>query len=273
MPAIQPSRLKKQAAQLGEAFSQPTVFIPGLHQMLDLYADQTHRPGQTGKPPPLLKAYNVPSPVLRQVFIELNPYIASYPSAILDLCDALWAQPVLEFKKLAIQLLGRISLDPSERIIARIHLWTTSFLDEQLIDSLVEHGLYRLRREKSDLLLSLCAEWLSQNTTLHQQLGLRALGSLVTEPKFENHPTVYRLITPFLRVTPLPIRPDILSLLQTLARRSPQEITHLLRVNLSVSDNPDTPWLLRHTMSELPGELQSSLKIALRDSAKEHPSG
>jgi hypothetical protein len=60
MPAIQPARLRQQAALMVEHFDQPAAFVRSLHHLLEYYADRAHRPGQAGKPPALLAAYNVP---------------------------------------------------------------------------------------------------------------------------------------------------------------------------------------------------------------------
>ena len=53
MPAIQLTRLRLQTAGLAESFANPQAFVRGLHDLLDYYADRTHRPGQSGAPAPL----------------------------------------------------------------------------------------------------------------------------------------------------------------------------------------------------------------------------
>jgi len=60
MPAIHPARMKIQVARLGEKIRQPEVFVRELHNLLDFYADRTHRPGQFGEPPPLLAIIKPP---------------------------------------------------------------------------------------------------------------------------------------------------------------------------------------------------------------------
>ena len=72
-----------------------------LHHLLDFYADRARRPGQSGKPAPLIDAYKVHPPVLRHILQELIPLAAENPDAGLALCDALWEQPYLEFRLLA----------------------------------------------------------------------------------------------------------------------------------------------------------------------------
>ena len=88
MPAIQPARLKKQVSNLAGEFNQPALFVRDLHALLDLYTDHTHRPGQSGEPPPLIASYKTPPPVMRQVWHELMPRIKQQPADVLPLCDA-----------------------------------------------------------------------------------------------------------------------------------------------------------------------------------------
>jgi hypothetical protein len=46
MPAIQPARLKHQTARLAAVFEQPEDFLKALINLLNFYADHTHRAGQ-----------------------------------------------------------------------------------------------------------------------------------------------------------------------------------------------------------------------------------
>src|SRR3989304_215281 len=104
MPAIQLARLKIQSAQLSEDFVRPDKFVRGLRDLLELYADRTRRSGQFGEPAPLLPAFKVPAPVLRQVLKDLAPMATGDPQGGLALCEALWAEPFLEFRLLAAYL-------------------------------------------------------------------------------------------------------------------------------------------------------------------------
>src|SRR5258706_7497641 len=60
IPAIDIARLKIQAAVLVEKFDQPAVFLKGLHEILDHYADRTMRIGVVASPVSVLPAYRAP---------------------------------------------------------------------------------------------------------------------------------------------------------------------------------------------------------------------
>lgn len=264
MPAIQPARLKIQAAQLAEQFGQPAAFVRGLHTLLDFYANRIYRPGQSGKPAPLLAAYNVPPPVLRQIAQENTPRARQDLGAALNLCQALWKEPFLEFRQLAAILLGQAPPAPPAPLLERLEEWIHTVPEERLLSTLLENGLIRLRLETPEALLQLIAGWLGAHEALSRQAGLRALLPLLADDSFQNLPAIFRLVGPYLRNTPAVVRPDVLNVLSALARRSPQETAFVLRESLATADNADSAWLTRQILNEFPPSQQESLRLALR---------
>jgi hypothetical protein len=265
VPAIQPARLRQQVALLAEHFDDPPALTRSLHFLLDYYSDRARRPGKTGRPGPLLVAYNVRSPVLRVLVQELNPLVQENPAGGLDLCDALWAEPYLEFRLLAAMLLGQIPPTPPEAITDRLKLWITTDVEFFLIEALLNHGVERLHREQPQAFLQLIESWMESTKIFQQQLGLRALVQLINDPTFENLPIFFRLIQPLCLASPAGLRPDLLDVISALARRSPQETAYFLRQSLMFPDAPDTSWLIRQSLSQFPAEVQSSLRQAMRD--------
>jgi hypothetical protein len=106
--------------------------------------------------------------------------------------------------------------------------------------------------------------WLSSKDLTDKQLGLRLLHSLTGDSSFTDLPVLFRLLTPYLRVAPPLLRPEIISILKTLIQRSAPEVAYLLRQNLAAADNPDTAWLIRQVIGEFPPDLQSGLRQELR---------
>lgn len=267
MPAIQPARLRRQAAVLAERFADPPAYTRGLHYLLDFYSDRARRPGKTGKPGPLLAAYNVRPPVLRMLVQELQPRIQEDMDGGLALCDTLWAEPYLECRQLAAMILGQIPPQPPETITDRLQRWITTDVEFFLIETLLSYGVERLHREHPQAMLRLIESWLDSTKTFQRQLGLRALLPLIKDPVFENLPVFYRLIQPLCQAAPVALRPDLLDVLAALAQRSPQETAYFLRQTLIFPDAPDTPWLIRQSLSQFPPEVQASLRQAVRDAA------
>lgn len=264
MPAIQPARLKQQAALLAGHFSEPPAFIRSLHHLLDQYADRTQRPGLAGASSSLLTAYRVQLPVLRQIVAELAPLADEQPQDALLLVDALWEQPYLECRLLAAALIGKIPADCMEAVIERVERFIRSKPEERILNTLLEQGLARLRREKPGNVFILIESWLSKASVNDQKNGLRALLAILDEGQIENLPTLFRLIQPFTRSVAAVVRPELLDVLISLARCSPRETAFFLRQSLELPNSPDTPWLIRQTARYFPADIQESLRAAVR---------
>jgi DNA alkylation repair enzyme len=263
MPAIQPARLRQQAALLAQSFNQPDVFIRSLHHLLESYADNARRPGQGGETPPLIEAYYVRPPVLRQLLVELNPYAQKEPDTAIVLAKALWQQPYLEFRQLAASLLGLVPVGDPRPIIALLESWLNTRPEDRLIEALLVQGMLSLRRDRQDVYLEVVSNWLKRPEVYANQLGLRALVPLVQDPGFENIPSIFRIIQPFSRSLAGGLRPFMVAIMHALARRTPQETSYFLRYNLETPENPDSPWLARQTLPVLPVEMRVSLRAAL----------
>ena len=245
MPAIHPARLKQQAILVTQHFGDSAALVRSLHHLLDFYADRASRPSQAGSPAPLLPAYHVKPPVLRQVVLELAPFAQADPESGLVLCQAMWAQPYLEFRLMACSLLGELPPDPTERILAQVKTWAVRDTDVTLLDALARDGLKRVRKEQSAALVKATEGWLSEKELDARRMGLR-------------------LLLPYVRQAPGRLRPDILDVLAALAMRSPVETASYLRQALTLPDSPDTAWLIRQSASAFPPEIEERLRGSVR---------
>ena len=269
MPAIQPARLKRQSSLLVDQFNNPVAFIRSLHHLLEFYADRAQRSGQAGEPSPLIKAYGVKPPILRQILMDLEPLAKEKPDQALELCDQLWKQPYLEFRQLSASLLGMIPLSSSAAILERVRGWIRQDTEDRLIDVVILHGLKNLRKEDPHSIYKLIKEWLAANEVHYQKIGLRTLLSLLQDPDIENIPIFFNLLQPFVRSQTSSISPDLIDIVEVLARRSPQETAYFLRQMLSFPNSPDTPWLIRQVIRFFPKEIQASLREALKERKEE----
>jgi hypothetical protein len=265
MPAIQPAILRQQAVLLAEYFDEPNAFVRSFHHLLEYYSDRARRPGQSGLPPPLMPSYHVRPPVLRQVLLELEIHVQDNPEAALRLCDTLWEEPFLEFRLLAISLLGKVSVQPPGPVIERLQTWMLSSLERRLVEELLEEGCKTLRSEQPDQYLDVIENWLSQTKNYSRQVGLQALVPLVKNPEFNNLPIVFRLIQPLILVISPALREDIVDIVRALTRRSPQESAYFLRQNLSHPEQKDIPFLIRKCAPEFPERIRRNLLDSIQD--------
>lgn len=266
MPAIQPARLKLQAIELAASLHQPNVFVRRLDDMCEFYANRTYRPGVSGEShPSLLKSYHVPAPVLRQVQQELIPFVNADPQATLALCQALWAEPILEHRLLAAGILGELPPPSSAEQIELLRNWIESIPEDQVLTAVLQQGTRQLRQHKPELLIELAESLLNRSQVLSLQAALRLLETLANEPSFENLPAIYTRVASLARTLPTTVRPNMVALLRTLLRRAPSEVAFFLRDNLQAPNNPDTPWLIRQLLDEFPPEIRDSLRQNLRE--------
>lgn len=265
MPAVQLAKLRAQCSQLSKDFDNPEGLIQSIIAILDGYADRTHRAGLSGEPPPLLYAYNVPKPVIRQILLELTPLATSQTELALELCDKLWQNPVFELRWIAASLLGSAPATPPEAIFNRIQNWSMETKEDQMIDILVDQGLQSSRSEVPEQLIQQIRKWLDDSDHHLQSLGIKAIIPLVSKTDYEDIPGFFKLITPFVRNPPPYLKNDLRDLLQELAARTPIETASYLRQFLETTYHPDLAWLSRQCLQFLPVDIRESLRQILRD--------
>jgi len=264
MPVIQPERLKQQAADLVLNFSDPERFLRALNNLLNIYADRAIRPSITGEPNALLKKYGVPPPVLRYILLAMGPHAQQDPASALVLCDCLWQEPNLEYRTLAIGLLGLIPLSEENQAIRRAKIWAQQESDRRLVLNIFEQGLAGVRKNHPELLLDMAQEWLREPRVDMQRLGLQALLPLASDPGFENLPVFFKILLPIAAQIRSELRPELLDIVLALAHRSPREASYFVQELLQIPGGFSAGWLARQLLPHLPEAVAPALRQALR---------
>jgi hypothetical protein len=261
MPAIQLARLRQQVGLIRDSYFQPEVFVRQLRQLLEFYANTSHRRGKSGEPTPLIQTYNVPFPVIRQVLQDVSPLVDEHPHDAMLLIDRLWKEESLESKTIAINILALLPTDVPNEIINRVKSWLPES-EERISNLLLSKGLTRIRREARPHFISMVNTWMKSADSKEQQIGLRALVDPLDDEEFEDIPTLFRLLTPAVRnINPI-IKQDLVMVFKALAHKSPKETTYFLRQNMPFQD---VPWLVRKIIKELPEDMQKNLKKAMKN--------
>jgi hypothetical protein len=263
MPAIRPAILKQQSALLANEFGQPQEYLHSLHHLLDQYANRAFRSGQSGKPKPLLQAYDVPQPVLRQLLQDLEPKARQDPASALILSQGLWDEAFLETRMLAAGLLGKIPADP-DQILNQLENFLQTAGNERVISTLLDQGLVWLRQTDPEKIIERARTWLGSRSEFEQTLGLRVIQPLIAEPAYKNLPVFFKLLDPLTCEASAALRPDLVDVIEVLARRSPRETAYFLRENLGYSRCTTTAWLIRQVLPAFPEEIRNSLRERLR---------
>lgn len=265
MPAIDLSRMRKQAARLADFFFVPDEFIRHLHEMLDSYVNYTVRKRDAAAPAAYLRTYRTPAMVVKQIEQELagRAALAQNSDAALDLADRLWDEEWLETRILAAFLLG--SIPPrEERLLARLTAWSQQLHDAQLRAELLNTSLARVRREAPDVFLSLVSEWLQPQRMGLWPNGIQAVIAAAADPEFANLPPLMKSIEPVVAAAPAKLQNEIEELIRTLYKASPRETSYFVRQILIDSEDPMTALTFRRISPSLPRDLQEEIREFLR---------
>jgi hypothetical protein len=261
MPAINLPRLKIQANELIKSASNPGDFCRSYHEFLDYYADRTYRPGKVGEPQPLLRAYQVPKPVSRAVDKELGKWADNNRAEALNLADALWSQPYLEFRVTAAHLLGQVSPQPVNSIFSRVETWVQENTEQRLVSELVNAGLSRILTECQDEYVSQLDTWLRSDESAKLRLGLKSCPPLIARREFEDYPLIFKQLNRLMRSENRSLRGDLLIVLEKIAARAPRETEFFLEQTMnSTGDNTQIAWYARKSLNSFPPELRANLR-------------
>jgi len=262
MPAIDLSRLKTQAARLSEYFGQPEAFLRGLHELLDYYTNRTMRTAQIAQRL-ALPTYRTPRPVLRQIEAELAPLADERPLEATALTYALWDAGSLESRLLAARLLGMIPPAAAMPAFGRLPDWLRVSTDRDIRQALLTEALSRVRRENTDIFLTLLEDWLRSPLSGVQVWGLRALIP-VLEADFENLPAIFRILRPAVEAAGPSTQIELQACLAALGRVSLTETVYFLGEIIKSNPNPMMIRTLRRILPGLPTNLQAGLREQLR---------
>ncbi len=268
MPAIQLARLRLEVANLITYFQHPDQFIKHMDVLLAFYSDRTRRPSLKGTPPPSLKGYSIPQPVFRQIVLELSQFAESEPESLLVLIDRCWQEPVVEYRRLAIHLLSKISPTPTDRILSRIRPWIEETIEETLIQEVFEVGLAPMREFFTPDFLELLEEWSESKDIDQQILNLIGLSTLLKLNSYDNFPILFKLIEPSFELEKTHFLQYQMDIFRQLAQLSKQETSHYLKELLNKFPNRETRWLIRNVLSVFHPEQQGEFKELLRKNRK-----
>lgn len=242
---------------------EPADFPKAFDAFLVRYSDNTRRPGRSGIPGPLIPSYHIPMPVLRSVEHAVRKKTASIPETGLALADALWLDPHLEFKSLAISALANLPEGFATQSYARVRSWTQTIEEEKLLEALLKQVFIRVYFSAPEAGYAQLQNWLDAQESDTRELGIKTLIFLVQEEKFQNIPQVFQILHSLLdEITP-DNRLLLRDLVRELAQKTPKETVFFLRQSWIISQKPEAAWLIRQSLSALKPDDQQSLKEVL----------
>ncbi|MBE9524467.1 MAG: DNA alkylation repair protein [Chloroflexi bacterium] len=264
MPAIQPSLLKTQTIDLIDHFSRPADFLHNLHDLLEFYADRTHRPNTVTNAVHLLQEHRVPKPVLRSIEQILIPKIISNPQGALILADALWQDHWAEGRLFAIFILGQLPPKPANLILDRIAAWGSTCKELSIVQAIATRGTESLRLQAETEYFQSLEKWLTYKQHPLRRISLYAINALINTENFENLPLLFRWLGPLIRNAEIEFKDQLSDILRAMAKKAPQETSHFLRQIIVSAPNVQTAAIIRHALDAFPPDLQNLLRNYLR---------
>lgn len=268
MPAVQLSQLKNQIDLLGGQFSRPPEFCRAVIDLFNLYADLTYKAGDSVEQPLLIPTYRVPQLVIRQLELAAASWVNNDPISALQNADFLWDVDALEAKTFAAYLMGHVSTQAYGPIIQRIQGWCSSSSERLLNEAILAKGSYQIRKESSAVWLETINEWFSANTPSSLALGLSAMITTLEDPRFENIPAVYKLLSQYLPNIPDAMQNDLQKVVVVLVQRAPAETSYYLKQLLTTQNTPLLTRVIRLNLPAFPPTVNASMKSALSNSKR-----
>jgi hypothetical protein len=262
MTAINPARLKIQCVKLRESFQDPDKFIAGLHDLLTFYASRIRQSSITHSSVKM-PTYQVPSPVLRGLELELIEETYQFPEETLTLVDFLWKEDYLEFRQLAVILIGAIPTTSDKDILKRIQNWIKTPV-EDLRRQIMTRGLQLLRMEEKYLVLDVLKNLAVSSDKKDRQAALFGLVPFAEDSEFYDLPKIYKVLGEILMTEETIFIKEITDLIRSLKKRSESETAYFLVRQLARASKPRVFRIIRQIIGDFNIESQEVLREGIK---------
>jgi hypothetical protein len=251
MAAIDLTKLKRLSTHLVTLCDSPEKFQNELHNLLETFSDRSLRLSSMSDHGTPLNTYRVPKQVIYSITRNIEPIMRQSPGEFFNLSDYLWADEVIESKLIALFIIGRISIDFTKEITARLVEWEKGCTDIYMINNFINLGLYNLRHDSVAIFIMLAETWITTKTASTQKIGIKCIQVLITDTIFDNIPLMFRLVTIVLKDYSLQIETDLGRLLKLLLQKYPDETLNFLNNFITVNKNKKVVRLIRQSLANL----------------------
>lgn len=260
MPAINPSLLERQIGSTMEEASDAVRFVRSIRELLEFYADRTKRSTRTSEALIFGRVLRVPKPVMQAITGAIHTRVALDESVKLVASQMLWDIGQREPRMIAVSLMSSVN---QAEIARRFELWASDCDDDEVLRWIAREGLAGWRRQPEPSLWLVLGAWLDHRSGRVQLLAIHCLHAAMHEWQDDaKFPQVFELLRARignLRGAP---RAGFQDLIQTLARRSPQETARFL-MDEHARKAPDALRMLRASLDAFPAALRAELEALL----------
>jgi hypothetical protein len=263
LPPIDPARLRTRTEALAASFEDAGRLAAGVRNLLDDYADRTHRPSPRVVTSSVDNAYKAPGPVVRAIVTALRPAALARPEAALAAAAKMWAGGSREERRIAAEVLGAVATRRPAEVLAQIEGWLPQIETGETADALAEYGLGPLIRAEPARYLEAARHWVVHPKKWVRRFGLAALMPLVADKEWDNVPAALGVIRAVMREPDGEVRRAAAAALEGLGPKSPGEISRFLR-EFAEHSNANTSWIVRNALPGLGAAEQAEIIRLLR---------
>jgi hypothetical protein len=258
MTAINPAQLKTQAAEIAVLVNEPDQLISRIHELLSFYSSRI-RQTSLSNTPLSLQTYQAPAPVLRALEIELSEQLEQDQAAGIMLAEAFWNEPWVEFRQLAVFILGSLPAENSDKILEQVERWLDDCTAEDIRRLVMTQGMGNLSAENPKACLKFLQGLIESGTKADQQAALFGLGHFAADPDFLNLPPLYKALEQILSSEESGLVKEINALLRILIERYEQETAFFLKQQLAGKPHPRVLRVVRQVLKKFSPENQHLL--------------
>ena len=263
MTAVDSTRLRFQSEALMADFDAPAEFRRQLNELFEMYSNRVLQTSDSTLVTSLIPMYHLPPPVFRQLDLDIKPLVNAEPEAALSLADELWTDPYFEVRRMAVYILSIVPVATAAPILTRLKNWLALDLSRPLKGIIFSTGTLRLQESFPEDWESFLQSYLPHENPKLTALGIQGLRESVKQPDFKNHPTVFKLISPFILNPEDDLIKELTRLIEVMVAECPIETAYFLKHNLTLSRSAGTKALVRRCLPLFPEGLKQDLKVAL----------
>lgn len=226
MPAIDPRRLRRDAAEAAQAAGDPDEALRRALDLLEYHADRTRRPTATARAEDVLPGFGTPGPVRRALTQAFDDALASDQEARWALIETLWRSGYREAQEIAADLMGALS-GPTvpERVEGLVLERSTNRIARRW---LVDRGLHGWREREPAAFVGRVETWLESAEQALVASGLEALMAGLDSLPSEHLPACFAALSGLADELNGSEYRMYRSLLEKLSRRNPPECAQFL---------------------------------------------
>ncbi len=209
MPAIDPNRLARQVEDLIAQPDSPVQIARVVRDLVEEYSDQTRS-----------SVPSVPTPVIRALRGALQQH-----EQVKAISEALWEESLPDTRLLAAGLLEQIE-DAEVAVTAK--RWASQNVPIEIVRELGARGLAGWRRADPNEFMDRVKSWLDEPRGRARVLALYALRERVSDPDFEDLPSILSLLEGRLGGVRGEMREAMVALITALEKVAPEETVNFL---------------------------------------------